>query len=63
DLQLDSDSYQLDLFARREEKARLSSAVDTIYRKYGKTAIFRGPSLMPSSQLRARAGKIGGHFK
>ncbi|MCO7174519.1 DNA polymerase IV [Sporolactobacillus kofuensis] len=63
DLQPASANYQLDLFAHHEEKEKLSSAVDTIYRKYGKTAIFRGTSLMPSSQLRARASKIGGHFK
>ncbi|MDD9147719.1 DNA polymerase IV [Sporolactobacillus sp. CQH2019] len=56
-------SYQLDLFACLEKKERLSAAVDAIYRKYGKTAIFRGPSLMPASQLRARADKIGGHYK
>lgn len=58
-----ADSYQLDLFARLEEKEKLSAAVDTIYRRYGKTAIFRGSSLMPSSQLQARANKIGGHYK
>ncbi|TGA99465.1 DNA polymerase IV [Sporolactobacillus shoreae] len=57
------DNCQLDLFGRLEEKEKLSDAVDAIYRKYGKTAIFRGPSLMPSSQLRVRAAKIGGHYK
>ncbi|WP_353948089.1 DNA polymerase IV [Sporolactobacillus sp. Y61] len=58
-----ADNCQLDLFGRLDEKERLSAAVDTIYRKYGRTAIFRGPSLLPSSQLRARASKIGGHYK
>lgn len=58
-----SGSYQLDLFAHLEEKERLSAAIDTIYRKYGKTAIFRGSSLMPASQLQVRANKIGGHYK
>ncbi|MCQ2011644.1 MAG: DNA polymerase IV [Sporolactobacillus sp.] len=63
DLQPVSSSYQLDLFAHIEEKTKLSAAIDTIYQKYGKTAIFHGTSLMSSSQLRARANKIGGHFK
>lgn len=63
DLQPTSNNYQLDLFAHLEEKTNLSAAIDTIYKKYGKTAIFRGMSLMPSSQLWARANKIGGHFK
>lgn len=57
------DNCQLDLFGRLEEKEKLSTAVDAIYRKYGKTAIFRGPSLMPASQLQVRAAKIGGHYK
>ncbi|RYL93855.1 DNA polymerase IV [Sporolactobacillus sp. THM7-4] len=58
-----ADCYQLDLFGHLAEKEKLSAAVDTIYRKYGKTAVFRGSSLMPASQLRARAMKIGGHYK
>ncbi|BBN98475.1 DNA polymerase IV [Sporolactobacillus terrae] len=63
DLQKSTETFQLDLFARIEEKARLSAAVDRIHCKYGRTALFRGASLLPASQLRVRAGKIGGHFR
>ncbi|GAY75869.1 DNA polymerase IV [Sporolactobacillus inulinus] len=63
DLQKSTETFQLDLFARIEEKAKLSAAVDRIHCKYGRTALFRGASLLPASQLRVRAGKIGGHFK
>ncbi|CAM3143790.1 DNA polymerase IV [Sporolactobacillus spathodeae] len=58
-----SDVYQLDLFNALEEKEKLSTAVDALYQKYGRTVIFRGVSLLPASQLHMRAGKIGGHFK
>lgn len=58
-----ADIYQLDLFGRLEKEEKLSAAVDAIYRKYGRTAIFRGVSLSPSSQLHTRAEKIGGHWK
>lgn len=58
-----ADNCQLDLFGRLEEKEKLSAAVDAISRKYGKTAIFRGPLLRTSSQLWTRSAKIGGHFK
>lgn len=55
--------YQTDLFNQLEKKERLSAAVDTIYRKYGRTAIFRGVSLTPPTQLHNRVEKIGGHWK
>lgn len=58
-----ADAFQMDLFGYFEKKERLSAAVDTIYRKYGKTAVFRGVSLLPASQLKERAMKIGGHYK
>lgn len=57
------DEYQLDLFGRLAEKDRLSEAVDDICRKYGKTAVFRGPSLYSTAQLGKRSEKIGGHWK
>lgn len=55
--------YQLDIFGEVERKSQLSAAVDAIYNKYGKTAIYRGTSLLPGAQWGNRAGKIGGHFK
>lgn len=62
--ELQSDhEYQLDAFARLEEKDQLNQAMDSIYQKYGEKAIFRGPSLYSSSQLGNRAAKIGGHWK
>ncbi|WP_332238634.1 DNA polymerase IV [Sporolactobacillus sp. KGMB 08714] len=62
DLQPDNE-FQLDLFGRLTEKEKLSQAMDSIYNKYGRLAIFRGPSLLPSSQLKERSRKIGGHYK
>ncbi|MFX3615912.1 MAG: DNA polymerase IV [Sporolactobacillus sp.] len=58
-----ADVCQLDLFSSLEQKEKLSAVMDTICQRYGRTAIFRGVSLMPASQLHARAVKIGGHFK
>ncbi|MDD9150467.1 MULTISPECIES: DNA polymerase IV [unclassified Sporolactobacillus] len=55
--------YQLDLFGKVEEKKQLSAAVDAIYAKYGKPALFHGSSLLPGGQWINRARKIGGHFK
>ncbi|MFT9427832.1 MAG: DNA polymerase IV [Sporolactobacillus sp.] len=55
--------YQLDLFGKVEEKKQLSAAIDAIYAKYGKTALFHSSSLLPGGQWKSRAEKIGGHFK
>jgi nucleotidyltransferase/DNA polymerase involved in DNA repair len=55
--------YQLDLFNNLIKKERLAEAVDSIYRKYGRTAIFRSPSLSEYGQLFNRTEKIGGHWK
>ncbi|MCL1630543.1 DNA polymerase IV [Sporolactobacillus sp. CPB3-1] len=55
--------YQLSLFDQSEKKEKLNAAIDAIHQKYGRTALFRGPSLRPSSQLRIRSKKIGGHWK
>ncbi|MCL1632798.1 hypothetical protein M3N64_12790 [Sporolactobacillus sp. CPB3-1] len=56
-------SYQLDLFGRVEQKKKLSTAVDAIYNKYGKTALLHGSSLLLGGKWINRAGKIGGHYK
>lgn len=52
--------YQLDLFDQLIRKEKLSQAIDQIYARYGRLAIFRGQSLKKASQLSERAGKIGG---
>lgn len=62
DLEPDNE-YQLDIFGRLTEKERLNNAMDVIYRKYGKTALFRGSSLYETAQLGSRSKKIGGHWK
>ncbi|MDF2855737.1 MAG: polYB [Neobacillus sp.] len=62
DLKSDQE-YQLDLFGQLIQKEKLNKAMDLIYAKYGRLALFRGPSLKKASQLRDRVGKIGGHLK
>lgn len=58
-----SDNYQLDLFDSYLEKENLNAALDTIWDKYGRTAIYRASSLTTAGQASERARKIGGHYK
>jgi len=58
-----SDCYQIDLFDNYLERERLNHALDAIWNKYGRTAIFRASSLTQAGQAFERARKIGGHYK
>lgn len=55
--------HQLDLFNNYLEKEMLNHALDMIWDKYGRTAIYRASSLTQSGQAFERAKKIGGHYK
>ncbi len=54
---------QLDLFDDVVKNERISTAMDQIRNKYGKTSIFRASSLLPKGLFFDRANKIGGHQK
>lgn len=58
-----SDCYQIDLFDDYLLRERLNHALDTIWDKYGRTAIHRASSLTKAGQASERAKKIGGHYK
>lgn len=58
-----ADCYQIDLFDNYLERERLNHALDAIWDKYGRTAIFRASSLTHAGQAFERAKKIGGHYK
>lgn len=58
-----SDNYQIDLFDNYLDREKLNSALDAIWDKYGRTAIYRASSLTKAGQARERARKIGGHYK
>ncbi|MCM3109956.1 DNA polymerase IV [Lederbergia lenta] len=58
-----ADNYQIDLFDNYLEREQLNSVLDTIWNKYGRTAIFRASSLTGAGQATERARKIGGHYK
>ncbi|MDF1507516.1 DNA polymerase IV [Robertmurraya sp. DFI.2.37] len=58
-----ADCYQIDLFDNYLERERLNHALDAIWNKYGRTAIFRASSLTHAGQAFERAKKIGGHYK
>ncbi|MGG0716603.1 DNA polymerase IV [Robertmurraya massiliosenegalensis] len=58
-----SDCYQIDLFDNYLDREQLNHALDTIWDKYGRTAIFRASSLTQAGQASERARKIGGHYK
>lgn len=55
--------YQLNLFDDVEYKHNLNKALDSIWDRYGRTAIFRASSLTKAGVARERARKIGGHYK
>lgn len=58
-----SSCYQIDLFDNYLNREKLNSALDVIWDKYGRTAIYRASSLTKSGQASERAKKIGGHYK
>ncbi|MBU8879235.1 DNA polymerase IV [Bacillus sp. FJAT-29790] len=58
-----SDCYQIDLFDNYLDREKLNRALDAIWDKYGRTAIYRASSLTKSGQASERAKKIGGHYK
>lgn len=58
-----SDCYQIDLFNNYWDREQLNHALDTIWDKYGRTAIYRASSLTKAGQASERARKIGGHYK
>ncbi|KHD84752.1 DNA polymerase IV [Bacillus ginsengihumi] len=58
-----SDCYQIDLFDNYLYREKLNSALDAIWDKYGRTAIYRASSLTKAGQASERARKIGGHYK
>lgn len=58
-----ADCYQIDLFDSYLVKEQLNKALDTIWDKYGRTAIYRASSLTKAGQASERAQKIGGHYK
>ncbi|TCJ00475.1 DNA polymerase IV [Cytobacillus praedii] len=58
-----SDNYQIDLFDNYLDREKLNSALDAIWDKYGRTAIYRASSLTKAGQASERARKIGGHYK
>lgn len=55
------DVYQMNLFEDLQKKRNLGYCMDRIREKYGSTSLFRASSITDAGQLRARAGKIGGH--
>lgn len=57
----DADEVQLSLFDDPLKKMELDKVMDDLREQYGKTAIFRASSLLPSGLLFDRATKIGGH--
>jgi nucleotidyltransferase/DNA polymerase involved in DNA repair len=58
-----SDNYQIDLFDNYLDREKLNSALDAIWDKYGRTAIYRASSITKAGQASERARKIGGHYK
>jgi nucleotidyltransferase/DNA polymerase involved in DNA repair len=58
-----SDNYQIDLFDNYLDREKLNAALDAIWDKYGRTAIYRASSLTNAGQASERARKIGGHYK
>ncbi|KRG15190.1 DNA polymerase IV [Virgibacillus soli] len=58
-----SNNYQFDLFNNYLLKESLNNAFDTVWDKYGRTALFRASSLTAAGQASERAAKIGGHYK
>ncbi|WP_085520936.1 DNA polymerase IV [Tuberibacillus sp. Marseille-P3662] len=56
-------NIQLSLFEATNKKHQLNQALDTIYHKYGNTAIVRAASLTAAGQTFERSAKIGGHYK
>ncbi|MEK3886883.1 DNA polymerase IV [Bacillus sp. FSL K6-3431] len=58
-----ADSYQIDLFDNYLYREQLNVVLDTIWNKYGRTAIYRASSLTGAGQANERARKIGGHYK
>ncbi|MFO1442892.1 DNA polymerase IV [Bacillus sp. Bva_UNVM-123] len=58
-----SDNYQIDLFDNYLNRENLNTALDAIWDKYGRTAIYRASSLTKAGQASERARKIGGHYK
>jgi nucleotidyltransferase/DNA polymerase involved in DNA repair len=62
DMLAPADVVQLSLFRRVDRRQRLLAVRDAIHEKYGETSLMRASSLLPGSQLRDRALKIGGHY-
>ncbi|MCQ4085668.1 DNA polymerase IV [Saccharibacillus sp. JS10] len=60
---VDSDTYQLSLFADREKQRLLDRTIDSIKDRFGETAIVRGYSFTAAGQAKNRADKIGGHYQ
>ncbi|CAM4027901.1 DNA polymerase IV [Lederbergia lenta] len=58
-----ANNYQIDLFDNYLNREQLNVALDTIWNKYGRTAIYRASSLTSAGQANERARKIGGHYK
>lgn len=58
-----STNHQIDLFDNYLKKESLNAAFDTIWNKYGRTALYRASSLTNAGQASERAVKIGGHYK
>ncbi|MCE7794507.1 DNA polymerase IV [Salipaludibacillus sp. CUR1] len=58
------EAVQLNLFEpARDYTIQLGYETDKIISKYGKTSLIRAASLLPASQVKERAAKIGGHYK
>ncbi len=61
---LETSTYrQLSLLEDVFVKERINRALDHIWDKYGRTAIFRASSLTKAGVARDRAKRIGGHYK
>jgi len=58
-----ANNYQIDLFDNYLDREKLNGALDAIWDKYGRTAIYRASSLTNAGQASERARKIGGHYK
>ncbi|MFS0643829.1 DNA polymerase IV [Siminovitchia sp. 179-K 8D1 HS] len=58
-----ADNYQIDLFNNYLRREQLNKAIDSIWDKYGRTALYRASSLTVAGQATERASKIGGHYK
>ncbi len=58
-----ADNYQIDLFDNYSYREQLNTALDEIWDKYGRTALYRASSLTKAGQASERASKIGGHYK